>query len=159
MRELGILSLEIQRMPKDSSQEFSQVDRAPFLSVVMPSTHDMSTIRGWWEEDRIQIQHFYNKELGQWGEAPLYCEPWVSKAIILQHLHSPALWSIFQLQDLLGMSGQVRRENPNDERINVPAIVRHYWRYRMHLPLEELIKEREFNAELKEFIESSGRIA
>lgn len=157
MKQLGILSLEIQRMPKDPAQEFFHPARAPYLSVITPSTHDMSTIRGWWEEDRAQIQRFFNQELEQWGEAPLFCEPWINKAIVLQHLHSPALWSIFQLQDILGMSETFRRENPHDERINVPANPHHYWRYRMHLTLEELIKEEPFNEELKGYVVSSGR--
>ncbi|MDO6431782.1 4-alpha-glucanotransferase [Flavitalea sp. BT771] len=157
MRQLGILSLEIQRMPKNPAREFFHPNEAPYLSVVTPSTHDMSTIRGWWEEDREKIQRFFNQELGQWGEAPYFCEPWVNKAIVLQHLHSPAQWSIFQLQDLLGMSEQFRRENPHDERINVPADPKHYWRYRMHLTLEELIREKEFNDELKGYVEHAGR--
>jgi 4-alpha-glucanotransferase len=157
MRQMGVLSLEIQRMPKNPSREFFHPSEAPYLSVVTPSTHDMSTIRGWWEEDRGLIQRFFNQELGQWGEAPFFCEPWVNRAIVLQHLHSPAQWSIFQLQDILGMSEQFRRENPNDERINVPANPRHYWRYRVHIGMEELIKERAFNEELKEYVEHSGR--
>jgi len=89
MRQLGLLSLEIQRMPKDASKEFFHPNDAPYLSVVTPSTHDMSTIRGWWEEDRERIQKFYNHELGQWGEAPPYCEAWINKAIVIQHLYSP----------------------------------------------------------------------
>ena len=157
MRQLGILSLEVQRMPKNPAREFFHPAEAPYLSVVTPSTHDMSTIRGWWEEDREKTQRFFNQELGQWGEAPLFCEAWINKAIILQHLHSPALWCIFQLQDLMGMSETFRRENPNDERINVPADPHHYWRYRMHLTLEELIKEKEFNAGVKEEVEAAGR--
>ncbi|HEX9511568.1 MAG TPA: 4-alpha-glucanotransferase [Puia sp.] len=157
MKQLGILSLEIQRMPKNPAQEFFHPAQAPYLSVVTPSTHDMSTIRGWWEEDREKIQRFFNRELEQWGEAPSFCEPWINKAIVLQHLHSSALWSIFQLQDILGMSETFRRENPHDERINVPANPHHYWRYRMHLTLEELIKEEPFNEELKGYIVSSGR--
>ena len=52
MKELGILSLEIQRMPKDPAKAFFHPDDAPYLSVVTPCTHDMSTIRGWWEENR-----------------------------------------------------------------------------------------------------------
>ncbi|HZE83500.1 MAG TPA: 4-alpha-glucanotransferase, partial [Puia sp.] len=157
MKELGILSLEIQRMPKDPAREFSNMEEVPYLSVVTPSTHDMSTIRGWWEEDHVMIQRFFNQELGQWGEAPFFCEPWINKAIVLQHLHSPAMWSIFQLQDIMGMSEQFRRENPHDERINVPANPHHYWRYRMHITLEELLKEKEFNEELRGYIETSER--
>ncbi|HEY4110119.1 4-alpha-glucanotransferase [Puia sp.] len=157
MRQLGILSLEVQRMPKNTSRPFARPAEAPYLSVVTPSTHDMSTIRGWWEEDREGIQRFFNQELRQWGEAPVFCEPWINKAIVLQHLHSPAQWAIFQLQDLMGMSEQFRRENPHDERINVPANPHHYWRYRMHLTLEELLAEKAFNADLRREVEASGR--
>jgi 4-alpha-glucanotransferase len=157
MKRLGILSLEIQRMPKDITRTFFHPADAPYLSVVTPSTHDMSTIRGWWEEDRMQTQQFFNVELGHAGDAPYYCEPWINKEIVLQHLYSPAMWSIFQLQDLLGISARLRRENPNDERINVPANPKHYWRYRMHLPLEQLLAEEDFNKELKGYLEASGR--
>lgn len=157
MKQLGMLSLEIQRMPKDPKKQFFHPADAPYLSVVTPSTHDMSTIRGWWEEDRIQIQKFYNNELGKLDNAPFYCEPWIVRSIITQHLYSPAMWSIFQIQELLGMSEKLRRENPNEERINVPANPKHYWRYRMHISLEDLMNEDEFNNELKGYVVASGR--
>jgi 4-alpha-glucanotransferase len=157
MKQLGILSLEIQRMPKELTRQFSHPNDAPYLSVVTPSTHDMSTIRGWWEEDRSRTQYFYNTILGQHGEAPMSCEAWINRAIVLQHLYCPAMWSIFQLQDLLGMDENIRRENPADERINVPADPNHYWRYRMHMNLEDLIKQKTFNEELKGYVEHSGR--
>ncbi len=157
MKQLGLLTLEVQRMPKDSALEFGQLDRAPYLSVVTPGTHDMSTIRGWWEEDRSRTQKFYNTELAQPGDAPLTCEAWINRAIILQHLDSPAMWSIFPLQDLLGMDEKLRRKNPADERINVPANPRNYWQYRMHLTLESLLQAREFNEELNRFISQTNR--
>lgn len=157
MQQLGLLSLEIQRMPKDPEKEFFHPDDAPYMSVITPSTHDMSTVRGWWEENREKTQHFYNNVLGQWGDAPYYCEPWINRAIVLQHLYSPAMWSIFQMQDILGMSDKIRRENPHDERINNPANTNHYWQYRMHISLEDLIKEKEFNEELKGYVMNSGR--
>lgn len=157
MQQLGMLSLEIQRMPKKAGLEFFQPNDAPYLSVITPSTHDMSTIRGWWEEDRTKTQHFYNHILQQWGEAPYFCEAWINRAIILQHLNSPAMWSVFQMQDLLGMSETLRRDNPQDERINVPADPNHYWNYRMHISLEDLLKQKEFNEELRGYIEHSGR--
>jgi 4-alpha-glucanotransferase len=157
MRQLGLLSLEIQRMPKDPTKEFFHPNDAPYLSVVTPSTHDMSTIRGWWEEDRVSIQKFYNHELGQQGEAPFFCEAWINNAILLQHLYSPAMWSIFQLQDIMGIDPAVRRENPNDERINIPANPKHYWRYRMHHSLEALLGFDIFNKTLGKEIKSSGR--
>jgi 4-alpha-glucanotransferase len=157
MRQLGILSMEIQRMPKNPAREFSHPSEAPYLSVVTPSTHDMSTIRGWWEENRATTQQFFNNEMGQWGEAPLFCEPWINRAIVLQHLHASSQWCVFQLQDIMGMSEHFRRENPHDERINIPADPHHYWRYRMHLTLEELIKEKDFNTAFRKEVEASGR--
>ena len=157
MKQLGILSLEIQRMPKDNSKVFFHPNDAPYLSVVTPSTHDMSTIRGWWEEDKSKIQRFFNHELGQWGNAPYYCEAWINKTIVLQHLYSPAMWSVFQLQDILGIDAKIRRQNPNDERINVPANPKNYWRYRMHISLEDLLNLDSFNNELSGMIKDTGR--
>lgn len=157
MRQLALLSLEIQRMPKDLHVTFSRPANAPYLSVVTPSTHDMSTIRGWWLEDRNLTQRFYNEELRQAGTAPEQCEAWVNKMVVRQHMESPAMWSIFQLQDLLGIDGSLRRKNPDEERINVPANPKHYWRYRMHLPLETLLGKENFNAELSQLLAQSGR--
>jgi len=157
MKRLGLLSLEIQRMPKELNREFSRPQDAPYLSVVTPSSHDMSTIRGWWEEDAKLTQKFFNQELGQPGAAPRSCAGWLNKAIVAQHLASPAMWSIFQLHDLLGMDEKLRRADPHAERINVPANPRHYWRYRMHLTLEALQQADSFNRELRELIEANGR--
>lgn len=157
MKDLGFLSLEIQRMPKDPAHRFFHPADAPYLSVVTPSTHDMSTIRGWWEENQDNTRHFYQEQLGQWGDPPYYCEDWINKAIVVQHLYSPAMWSVFQLQDLMGMDNSMRRQNPADERINIPADPKHYWRYRMHLTLEQLQTARSFNGELKMLLSQSGR--
>ena len=157
MAELGILSLEIQRMPKQAGLTFFHPKDTPYLAVVTPSTHDMSTLRGWWEEDRALTQRFFNEILQQPGNAPYFCEPWVNRMMLEQHFHSPAMWSIFQLQDLLGMDGTLRRQNPHDERINVPANPQHYWQYRMHLGLEELMAAEGFNGELRSMVRASGR--
>lgn len=157
MRELGFLSLEIQRMPKALGQEFSHPANAPYLSVVTPATHDMSTIRGWWEEDRGLTQKFFNQVLGLPGEAPMAADPWIVQSVVRQHLSSPAMWSIFQWQDLLGMDGGLRRDNLAAERINVPGIPNFYWRYRQHLTLEKMFQADEFNSRLRQMLTESGR--
>ncbi len=157
MKQLGILSLEVQRAPKSNQIEFFHPADAPYLSVVTPSTHDMSTIRGWWEEDRGATQRFYNHQLGHLGEAPYFCEWWICRDILLQHLYSPAMWTIFQMQDLLSISDRLRRENPHDERINVPSNSKFSWRYRLHINMEDLIADEAFNEELKNYIVQSGR--
>jgi 4-alpha-glucanotransferase len=157
MAQLGLLGLEVQRMPKRLGHEFSRPQDAPYLSVVTPSTHDMNPLRGWWQEDRAVTQRFFNRELGLAGGAPESCPTWLVKVVILQHLASPAMWAVFQLQDLLGLDAELRHPNPAAERINVPADNRHYWRYRMHLPLERLLAAETFNAELRSCVEENGR--
>ncbi|NDD16079.1 MAG: 4-alpha-glucanotransferase [Chitinophagia bacterium] len=157
MKQLGILSLEVQRMPKESNTLFFNPKDAPFLSVVTPSSHDTSTLRGWWEEDVAKTKQFFKEQLEQSGEAPKFCEPWINKAILLQHLYSPAMWAIFQLQDYLGVDAKLRREDPHAERINEPSNPKHYWRYRMHLSLETLMAAKSFNEDWAMAIKESGR--
>ena len=158
MRELGVLSLEIQRMPKSVTEEFANPAYYPYFCVCATGTHDTSPLRAWWEEDREVTAHFYYNMLGCGGEVPYFCEPWVCERVVDQHLKSPAMLTVLPLQDWLSIDGQVRYQgNPADERINVPAIPRYYWRYRMHLTLEQLIQETDFNAHLKGLIADSGR--
>jgi 4-alpha-glucanotransferase len=57
----------------------------------------------------------------------------------------------------MGIDESLRRSDPNEERINVPANPKHYWRYRMHISLEQLLKEEKFNQEWFHLIQSSGR--
>jgi len=157
MSELGILSLEVQRMPKRSSNEFGHPADYPYLSVATPSSHDTSTVRGWWDEDPARSQRFYNTILGKSGKAPSSCEPWLLREIITQHLYSPSMWAVFPLQDLLGMDEKLRYPDAGAERINEPAVSQHYWRYRMHLFLEDLIGESSFNDNLFRQLKVSGR--
>lgn len=158
MNELGILSLEVQRMPKDSKKTFGHPADYPYLSVATPSSHDTSTLRGWWEENAAKSQKFYNEILGQHGLAPHNCTPEIVRQIIVQHLYSPSMWAVFPLQDLLGTDEKLRMENPHAERINNPGNPNHYWRYRMHLNLEDLLSEKDFNEFLKHEIRIAGRL-
>lgn len=157
LKSREILALQVQRMPKTSKDNFTNPRNAPYLCVVTPSTHDMSTLREWWEEDRKMTQEFYNQLLGHYGTAPYYCEPWISKDIIMQHMKSPAMWSVFLLQDVMAMNDQIRRENPKEERINIPADPNHYWNYRMHITLEQLLAQEKFSEELKGMVTAAGR--
>lgn len=157
MHALEILSLEIQRMPKDPQAAFGNTWSYPYYSVCTTSTHDMDGIRRWWEADRATTQRFYNEVLHEPGEAPLYAEPWICDRIITLHLESPSMLCILPLQDWLSMDGVIRRQDPREELINIPANPRHYWRYRMHLTLEELNSQKDFNTMLRDKILASGR--
>lgn len=158
MNELGILSLEVQRMPKNPKIAFGHPAAYPYLSVATPSSHDTSTVRGWWEEDRGQTQKFYNEILGNYGPAPEECTTDMVRQIVIQHLYSPSMWAVFPIQDLLGMDEKLRLPDVNAERINHPGNPNHYWRYRLHLNLDDLMTQAEFNEFLREQIRLSGRL-
>ena len=149
MHELQILSLEIQRMPKDPTIKFAHPADAPYQSVCTTGTHDMNPLRAWWEEDRAVTQQFYNEQMGWWGDAPQEMSPEIAEFIINQHMYSPAMWVILPLQDWLAIDGDVRLKDQHAERINVPANPRHFWNYRMHLTIEELLKKDKLNAKIK----------
>lgn len=157
MRQLEILSLEIQRMPKDPRAEFGDTWHYPYYSVCTTSTHDMGGIRAWWEANHDVAQHFYNNVLHEAGEAPYFAEPWICDKIIDLQLKSPSMLTILPLQDWLSADGQLRRRNPADEQINEPANPRHYWRYRMHLTVEELLAQKTFSDSMLSRIKESGR--
>ncbi|WP_029903959.1 4-alpha-glucanotransferase [Prevotella sp. 10(H)] len=157
MNELQILSLEIERMPKAMNLLFNDLHTLPYMSVCTTSTHDMSPIRLWWEEDRVNIQKYYNQILGRDGIAPEECTADICSQIVSNHLNSPSMLAVLPLQDWLSIDDTLRRPEADEERINIPAVPMHYWRYRMHLTLEELIKATEYNERLKKMIQASGR--
>lgn len=157
MERLQILSLEIERMPKEWGREFGDTSRYPYLSVCTTSTHDMSGIRGWWEEDFSRTQRYYNTVLHREGIPPEECPPYICEEIICRHLESPSMWVILPLQDWLSICLDIRVPDPSVERINVPSNPRNYWRYRMHLTLETLIRQDKLNAKIKEMIVRASR--
>ncbi len=123
--------------------------RKNYNYAIVGDDSSLAKVNQLWEEDREKVQRFYNHILGNQGEAPFYCEPWVANQVIKQHLYSPSMWAIFPIQDLLAMDGELRRVFPEDEHINRPEIIPHYWRYRLHLNIEDLLKEEEFNDHIK----------
>lgn len=151
-----ILSLEIQRMPKDTNVTFAHPADAPYLSVCTTGTHDTNPLRAWWEEDAALTQQFYNEQLGWWGEAPKQMTPEIAEAIVNQHMYSPAMWVILPLQDWLAVDGEVRLPDSQGERINVPSNPRHFWKYRMHLTLEDLKKKDAFNQHIRSLTARRG---
>ena len=150
MSQLQILSLEIQRMPKDPTVAFAHPADAPYMSVCTIGTHDMNPVRAWWEEDRAVTQKFYNEQMGWWGEAPYEMTPEIAEFIVNQHMYSPAMWVILPLQDWFAIDGDIRLADQHAERINLPSNPEHFWNYRMHLTLEDLLKKDAFNAHLRD---------
>ena len=157
MNQLRILSLEIQSMPKDDTVRFGHLSRNPYRSVCTISTHDMSTLRQWWDEDYERTQDYYNSMLHRGGAAPHPLPGWLAKEIVSRHLTSPSMLCLLSLQDWLAIDETLRLADADAERINIPANPRHYWRYRMHLTIEQLLAADDFNQAVKELVKNSGR--
>jgi 4-alpha-glucanotransferase len=156
MASLGMLSLEIQRWPKASGMEFFHPTHAPYMSVVTTGTHDMATLRGWWREDEKARARFAWEMFGvAFSENELSGE--MAQRIIEQHMHSPAMWAIFPLQDLLAIDENLRSNDIEGERINVPAITPFYWRWRMEMTVSQLADARDFNGKIRKLAEVAGR--
>ena len=157
MNELKILSLEIQSMPKDPTTRFGHLSRNPYRSVDTISTHDMATLRQWWDEDEERTQSYFNEMLYRGGPAPHPLPDWLAKDIVSRHLTSPSMLCLLSFQDWISINGALRLPDENAERINIPANPRHYWRYRMHLSIEQLLAVDELNNEISTLIIQSGR--
>ena len=157
INQLNILSLEIQSMPKDPQVAFGVLDRNPFMSVCTISSHDTATLRMWWDEDEERTQNYWQWVLGREGDAPHPLSPEIATEIVNNHLACPSMLCILTLQDWLATDGTLRLADANAERINIPANPRHYWRYRMHLTLELLIQETEFNEKIRSMIAAARK--
>ena len=152
MDQLRILSLELQQMPKDPKVRFGILSRNPYRSVCTLSTHDMPTLRQWWDEDYERTQVYYSSMLYRGGAAPHPLPGWLARDIIANQLTCPSMLCILSLQDWFALDEKLRLPDADAERINIPANPRHYWRYRMHINIEDLIADKEYNDAIKELV-------
>ena len=152
MDQLRILSLELQQMPKDPKVKFGILSRNPYRSVCTLSTHDMPTLRQWWDEDYERTQVYYSSMLYRGGAAPHPLPGWLARDIIANQLTCPSMLCILSLQDWFAFDEKLRLPDADAERINIPANPRHYWRYRMHINIEDLIADKEYNDAIKELV-------
>ena len=157
MDELKILSLELQSMPKSPTMRFGDLNSYPYRSVCTISSHDMPTLRQWWDEDYSRTQDYYNTMLGRQDAAPHPLPGELAKEIIARHLDSPSMLCILSIQDWLAMDEQLRLPDADAERINIPANPKHYWRYRMHLNIEDMIANTALTDTISTLIRQAGR--
>jgi 4-alpha-glucanotransferase len=156
MRELGMLELVIQRWPKTGGMDFYDLKTAPHMSVVSTGTHDMSTLRGWWREDEAVRANFAWEIFGMsFSEKELSGE--MARRIVGMHMESPAMWAVFPLQDLLAMDENLRSNDIEGERINVPAITPFYWRWRIEMNIGDLREAADFNATIRDLVIAARR--
>ena len=157
MNELRVLSLEIQSMPKDPHVRFGHLGRNPYRSVCTFSTHDMATLRQWWDEDASRTQDYFNSMLYHEGNAPHPLPGWLARDVVSRQLASPSMLCVLSIQDWLAMDERIRLDDADAERINIPANPRHYWRYRMHINIENLMADKSFTENIRNLIVQNGR--
>ena len=117
----------------------------------------MATLRQWWDEDWERAQDYFNSMLHRGGPAPHPLPGWLARDIVSRHLTSPSMLCILGIQDWMSIDEELRLADPNAERINVPSNPKHYWRYRMHVSIEDLMKNASFNEQITDLINQAGR--
>ena len=157
MKELRIITLEMQTMPKDDKVRFSHLSKFPYSSVCAFSSHDTPTLRQWWDEDYGRTQEYYNVMLHRGDEAPHPLPGWLASDIVSRQLTCPSIICVTTLQDWLAMDESLRLPDANAERINIPSNPKHYWRYRMHLNIEDLMAKDSFNDKIRQMVVDAGR--
>ena len=156
MDELAITALKVQRMPSENIPWYNPKS-AGYMNVVTASSHDSSTLRQWWHEDRNLTQQYFNQQLGQSGTAPWNLEPELAEIIMKQHLYNNSMLAIFPIQEFLATDRELSNPNMDEERINNPAVFPHFWRYRMHLDVESLLNKNGFNQKIAQWVQDSNR--
>ncbi|KAB1222667.1 4-alpha-glucanotransferase DPE2 [Morella rubra] len=157
MQELALIGLRIQRMPSEPGLEFGIPSEYSYMTVCASSCHDCSTMRAWWEEDEERRCRFFESVVGSDMLPPSRCVPDIANFIIRQHVEAPSMWAIFPLQDLLALKEEYTTRPAAEETINDPTNPKHYWRYRVHVTLESLMKDNELKAAIKDLVRGSGR--
>lgn len=157
MDRLNILSLEIQSMPKEYGVRFGRLEHNPYRSVCTIFTHDMPTLRQWWDEDEDRTRDYYNNVLHHQDEPSHPLSGLLAEEVVRQHLQCPSILCLISLQDWLATDESLRAADPNSERINIPVNPRHYWRYRMHLTIEQLLASVILNENIHAMITAAGR--
>lgn len=139
MEETGILGLAVQRMPAGDA-EFGLPEEYGHACVASTSSHDVSTLRAWWEALGDDARgRYWHDVLYHDGGAPRECSAEIVREILAQHLQSQAMWIITPIQDLIAMDERVRRPVAEEEQINVPSNPEHYWRFRLHLDMDAIL--------------------
>ena len=93
-----------------------------------------------------------NNALYKDGTAPHPAPGWLCEEIVSAHPFCPSALTLLSFQDWLSIDEDLRLPDANAERINIPANPRHYWRYRMHVNIEDLINNKEYNDNIKELV-------
>lgn len=160
LTRLGILSLELERMPKQvTSTGLTQLETLTYQCVCTSSTHDMPPLRAWWESLHTYQQADYlcaqlpeNRLNANNNKADIYTK------IITRHLSSPAMLTILPIQDWTSIDSTLHLQEAEEEQINYPEKPQHRWSYRLAYNIEDLLTpETDITKRIKTILQTLNR--
>lgn len=144
MRKFGIPGTRVLRWEKNWKEALATGKRAIFRdprrfspeSLVTVSTHDSSTMEGWWNEDVSDVYNFTHDLSLPWQHT-LTSE---LRYHILKLCHSArSLFHINLIQEYLAFFSELSWNDPSFDRINTPGTISdNNWTWKMKPSLEEL---------------------
>lgn len=141
LEELGILRLCVDRWWRTGSGPdagFPAASEYPRGAVATPSTHDSSTVRGWWREDEPARAPLL-AALEQDGPIPEELGRDLLVRVLARQMASNAILCVVGLWDLQDLDDALRPDDPDTNRVNVPGTPsQHNWRWRFPVDVDRL---------------------
>jgi 4-alpha-glucanotransferase len=156
IKELGICGTKVMRWQKRFGQ-FIKLSKYEKLSVSTLSTHDITLLGQWWEDNKKQAKKLskfykidYKKKL----------TPEMRKKILIGAHSTTSLFHINLFQEYLSLNPDFIYSDPKDERINIPGTVSSSnWSYRIKPYLEDIMKNKTFSSDIKEILLSAKKLS
>ena len=151
LRELDVPGTKVYRWERRWNTDRSYIPVEEYIpeSMTTVSTHDSSTLSGWWQDDGEEVISFC--QFKGWEYVPEFS--FEKRFEILHDSHrSGSLFHINLLQEYLNLFPELSWADPDAERINIPGVVlERNWTYRFRPTIEEIISHKKLKSIMKAF--------
>ncbi len=158
MHQFGIPGIKVLRwernwkLPNTQSAPFLDPKRFSPESLVTVSTHDSSTLQGWWNEDPHLCRQFCQDMGLQWSQD--FTREHQYHILELSHKAS-SLFHVNLLQEYLALVPDLSWNDPDFDRINIPGTLSDMnWTWKTRVPVEILIENQELLSFLQKLSQS-----
>ena len=129
-------------------------DSAGYYSIAATSTCNSRTLRMWLGE-RIKTISYTSEDDGvtYYDATPEECV-----RVVRSVLGSASMLAVIPLVDWMSLDGRIRNRFPYSERVNNPDVNGWVWKFRIHIPLEQLLTSAPLNNLIHSLIESTQRL-
>ena len=149
LRELGIPGTKVYRWERRWNTDRSYIPVEDYIpeSMTCVSTHDSETLSGWWDKNGEEVLSFCQFKGWEYSQGFSF----ERRFEILHDSHrSGSLFHINLLHEYLNLFPELSRENPDDERINIPGLVLdRNWTYRFKPTIEEITSHKKLGHVMK----------